>query len=190
MKAKILFAFASVAMAIPSSAHEIFYAGTLSGLQEVPANASPATGTAFITIDLDLVTMRVQTNFSGLTGNTTASHIHIGNGPGTNGGVATTTPTFTGFPVGVKNGSYDHTFDLAAASSYNPSFITANGNTVGGAFNAFLNGLAAGKGYLNIHTQTFGGGEIRANLVAVPEPGTIAALGLAVAPLLLRRRKA
>lgn len=172
-----------------ASAHELIYYGKLMGSNEVPANNSPATGTAVVTMDLDLGTMRVQCNFDGLTGNTTAAHIHFGAGPGTNGGVATQVPSFTGFPLGVKNGSYDKTFDMSLASSYNPAFITGNGGTVGGAYNAFLNRLAQGHGYLNIHTSTFAGGEIRANLTAVPEPGTWGAMAVGAAVLLRRRSK-
>ena len=44
-------------------------------------------------------------------------------------GVATTTPTFPGFPSGVTSGSYSNTFDLTLASSWNATFITDNGGT-------------------------------------------------------------
>lgn len=170
-------------------AHFEIFEGTLSGLQENPPNASPGTGFARVTLDLDLYTMRVEAMFSGLTGTTTASHIHIGNGPGTNGGVATQLPSFVGFPLGVTSGSYDHTFDMALASTWNPSYVTANGGTVATASATFITKLEEGKGYLNIHTSTFGGGEIRANLVMVPEPFTVTALGLGVAALVARRRR-
>ena len=43
--------------------------------------------------------------------------------------VATGVPTFLGFPTGVTNGYYDHTFDLTLASSFNPAYVTANGGT-------------------------------------------------------------
>src|SRR4029450_2181923 len=66
-------------------------------------------------------------------------------------GVATTTPTFTDFPLGVKSGTYDHTFELGLASSYNSAFIAANGGTVITASNALFAGLDAGRAYLNIH---------------------------------------
>lgn len=50
--------------------------------------------------------------------------------------------------------------------------------------------LAEGRFYINIHTVNNGGGEIRANLVPVPEPGVsalaLSCLGLALAS---RRRK-
>jgi len=97
--------------------------------------------------------------------------------------VATTTPTFPGFPLGVTPGSYDMTFNLTLATSYNPAFITAHGGTVAGAEAALEAGLLAGETYLNIHTQQFGGGEIRGILAAVPEPSTWAMMLLGFAGL-------
>ena len=66
--------------------------------------------------------MRDQVTFQDLVAPNTASHIHVINGPGdanlvdTLGPVATTTPTFTGFPSGVMSGSYDYTYDTRLAS--------------------------------------------------------------------------
>lgn len=173
-------------LAASAVAHLEVYNGIFRGTDESPPNNSPGTGTTTITIDYDLITMRVQSTFSGLTGNTTAAHIHVRpNAQTANGGVATQTPSFVGFPLGVTSGTYDHTFDMALASSYNASFVTANGS-VSGAFNALTNAMRAGLTYNNIHTSTFAGGEVRANLV--PEPGTWAALGLG-SLVLLRARK-
>ena len=62
---------------------------------------------------------------------TTASHIHCCVAPPGNAGVATTTPTFPGFPLGVTAGTYSQTFDMTAAASYNPAFVTANGGIRG-----------------------------------------------------------
>src|SRR5205814_4098885 len=115
-------------------------------------------------------------SFSGLLGPTTASHIHA---PPTNAftgtaGVATTTPYFAGFPIGVTSGSYSNTLDLTLNSSYNPSYVTANGGTTAGAEAALAAAMAAGKSYLNVHSQTFPGGEIRGFLIAIPEPSSLA----------------
>ena len=144
------------------------YTARLSGATEVPPNASPGTGTSTVTVTG--TTMRVQATFSGLLGNTTASHIHAPTAaPGTGtAGVATTTPTFAAFPLGVQSGTYDRTLDMTLASSYNPAFITANGGTTASAFAVLYAALNNGTSYLNIHTNLFPGGEIRGFLVRCP----------------------
>ena len=144
-------------------AAQLNYSAALSGAAESPPNASPGIGSVLVTVDTTALTMRVRANFSGLTGNTTASHIHCCTAvPGTGAaGVATTTPSFVGFPLGVMSGSMDQTYDMTQAGSYNPAFVTANGGTVAGARTALFNGLAGGTAYFNIHSSTFGGGEIR-----------------------------
>ena len=97
--------------------------------------------------------------FADLVSGTTASHIHAPTPlPGTGtAGVATTTPTFTDFPLGVTSGNYDHTLDTLSGSTYNPAFITANGGTPASAEAVLAAALAAGEAYLNIHTSTFPG---------------------------------
>jgi hypothetical protein len=120
-------------------------------------------------VDVDPVahTMRVRITFSGLTGTTTASHIHSATSVAFTGtaGVATTTPTFSGFPLGATSGSYDNTLDMTLTSSYNPSYISGNGGTTSSAEAALLAGIAAGRAYVNVHSSTFGGGEIRGFLI-------------------------
>jgi hypothetical protein len=177
-----------------ANAEVLQYQFLMSGAIESPPNASLGTGTAMVTIDTIASTMHVQANFSGLTGTTTNAHIHCcdfigGPPPATTAGVATTTPTFAGFPSGVTAGSYDNTLDMTLASSYRAGFITANGGTTAGAFNALLGGLASGQAYFNIHSSIFGGGEIRGFAALVPEPtgALLALIGFGV-PLLRRSR--
>jgi hypothetical protein len=144
------------------------YTTTFSGAAEAPPNASPGTGKASVTISGNF--MRVQASFSGLLGNTTAAHIHAPTlvpFAGT-AGVATNLPSFTNFPLGVRAGTYDHTFDMTAASSYNPSYITNNGGSPATAFVALKAAMAAGRSYFNIHSVFAPGGEIRGFLVACP----------------------
>ena len=165
--AKRFLVFALFLFAFNASRAQTYYVN-LSGPNEVPPNNSAGTGKALVTISGNM--MRVQVSFSGLTGTTTASHIHAPTataGAGT-AGVATTTPTFTGFPLGVTAGTYDHTFDMTQASSYNPAYIAANGGTPASAYTAFLAAVSAGKSYLNIHSTFAPGGEIRGFLVACP----------------------
>jgi hypothetical protein len=194
MKSIVLAAAASLAAALPATAHEVVYVANLTGAAESPPNASAGVGVAIITFDLDLVTMRVQASFSGLSGNTTASHIHCCTataGTGT-AGVATVTPTFTAFPLGVTSGTYDNTFDMAVASSYNAAFITNNGGSVATALSALVAGYDSGKAYFNLHSSFAPGGELRGFLVAVPEVSTYALMlaGLAALGFVARRKDA
>jgi hypothetical protein len=161
-----------VAHAVP-----ITYVASLDGPSENPVNASPATGSAIVTLDVDANKLQVEVTFSGLLGTVTAAHIHCCVLPPGNVRVATTLPTFPGFPSGVTSGSYDQTFDTTLASTYNPAFITANGD-VAGAEAALAAGLSAGQAYLNIHTSVFGGGEIRGFLVPEPQSYALIAIGL------------
>ncbi len=181
---------ALAALAGHASAHIVTYVGTFSGLSEVPSNPSPGTGTAIIDVDDHTSTIRFRATFGGLIGTVSASHVHFGTGPGTNGGVATPLPSFPLFPLGVTSGTYDQTFDMTLASSYNPAFITANGGTTATAFSAFITRLSLGHGYWNIHSSFRPGGELRADMVAVPEPATMTALALGGLAMLRRRKKA
>lgn len=178
---------------MPAAAHTQTYLTVLSGANESPPNASAGGGTAIVTFDLDLFTMRVQATFADLTGNVTASHIHCctADAGAGNAGVATQSPTFIDFPLGVTAGTYDHTFDMTLSSSYNAAFVTANGGTVSAAFSALLAGVDAGKAYLNVHSSFAPGGEIRGFLAPVPEPSTYALLplGLVAIGWMARRQR-
>lgn len=184
-------------VALPAHAFLIVWDLDLTGAQEAPPNASPGTADAVITVDTILSTMRVQVTWQSLLAGTSAAHIHCCTAvPLTaTAGVATTTPTFTNFPNGVTSGTYDNTFNMLLATSYNPAFVTAHGGNTTQAWADLLNGMTQGRTYLNIHTSPqppgFTAGEIRSFLqVAVPEPGTLALLGIAAAGLAWRRRKA
>ena len=79
-------------------------------------------------------------------------------------------------------------------------FATGVGGTVTGRWNlgegnnttlaAQLPNLFASNTYINFHTVQFAGGEIRRQISKIPEPGTLALLGLALGALALRRRVA
>ncbi len=188
---------ATVVLASPLStvqAQITTFSAFLSGAQEDPPNPSPGTGEAIVTLDQFVNTMRVRVNFSGLIGTTTVAHIHcctadpfVGNV-----GVATTTPTFPGFPAGVTSGAYDVTFDMLNLTSYRPGFVMDNGGTAASAFSALSAGMFAGKSYFNLHSTVYPGGEIRGFLQVVPEPGTYAlmAAGLLGLGVVSRRRRA
>lgn len=173
----------------------INYTTALSGAAEAPPNGSPGTGNAILSIDDTALTMTLQVTFGGLIAPTTAAHIHCCTVPPQTGnaGVASTTPSFPGFPLGVTSGTYGFVFDLDNASSFNPSFVNNNGGTLATARARLLDGLANGQAYLNIHTTAFGGGEIRGFFepVQVPEPSSwlMMAIGMSALGAAGRRRK-
>ena len=178
-------------LSVPSEAALIQLGGNLSGTAEFPVNLSKGTGVTTVVYDSTAHTLQIGVTFLGLTGNTTASHIHCCVSPAAatpTAGVATTTPSFAGFPLGVTAGTFSNTLDLTQASSYNPAFITAKGS-ISAAEAALADGFANGTTYLNIHTSTTPSGEIRAFLQPVPEPVTALLTIAGLASLCLPARK-
>jgi len=194
MNLKFLAVGLVVGSAAVSVADPLVFQAFLDGPSESPPNASPGTGFTTVTIDPVAHTLRVQAEFSGLVAGVTASHIHVINGPGdvntgdTLGPVATQTPSFAGFPAGVTSGTYDGTFDTTLTSSFRAGWVTDSGGTAATAEAALFAGIMDGRAYLNIHSSTFPGGEIRGFLQLVPEPATVTALAMAGVGLLIKRR--
>jgi hypothetical protein len=89
----------------------------------------------------------------------------------------------------VTSGTYDQTFDLTQASSWNGAFITANGGTPASAEAAFFDYMSSGRAYFNIHSSFASGGEIR-GFMHTPEPGGLTLLGAAAVVAAVRRRRA
>lgn len=168
----------------------VTFSTVLNGANELPANASAASGLATVDFDLLAHTLRIRIDFSDLSGTSVAAHIHCCTAqPHTgNVGVATATPTFPGFPAGVSAGSYDGLFDSRMADTYSLAFLTTNGGTAAGAEAALFAGLRAQEAYVNIHSTAFPAGEIR-GFLQVPEPGSLALLGWGLAGLAFSVRR-
>ncbi len=152
---------------LSAASASIIFKANMSGANETVPNVSTATGVAWVTLHDDMNTLDVSMTFSGLSAPATASHIHCCALPGVNAPVRLDFGGAAGFPTGVMSGSYDRTFLLSS--------ITLNG---GMTTAAFITGLTSGLAYTNIHNTLFPGGEIRGQLVAVPEPASLAAFGL------------
>ena len=165
------------------------FSAHLDGPSENPSTGSPGTGFAAVEVDTAAHTMHVHAEFSGLLGNTTAAHIHCCVAPPGNVGVATTVPSFVGFPLGVTSGVFDATLDLTLLSSFNPAFVAAHGGTAAGAEAFLIAGMLDSDSYFNIHTTRNPGGEIRGFLVAEPAMISLLALGLGAGLIATRRRR-
>ena len=142
---------------------------TMTGAQETPPNGSPGQCVATVTLDTVSGAVSVSGTYSGLTGNANAAHIHG--------------PAGFGVPAGILVG-LTHTGGTSGT--------LGGGGTLTPAQVADLqNGLH----YLNLHSSTFGGGELRAQ-IGTPVPsmssGTVVLLvggALVVGVILLQRRR-
>jgi hypothetical protein len=150
-------------------AHHFRFTASLSGSAESPTNNSPGSGHVVLTLDVDEGTMEVETTFANLVGTVTEAHIHaptlaVGTGIAD---PATQLPSLGEFPTGMAQGDYERELNLLQVDSYNPSFYSASGGTVGDALGVLFNALQAGQAYFDIHTTTFPDGEIRGFLSRV-----------------------
>jgi hypothetical protein len=173
-------------------AHIQVFTGTLAP----EATGATGSGTVRVEYEEEIHALTIEASFSGLSGTVTQSHIHCcttvaGTG---NAGVAVGNPSLTGFPLGVQSGNFLNSFDLSTTGVYGAAFLASNGGAAVSAEAFLIAGMLAGKSYLNIHTTTFGPGEIRAylTLTPVPEPESyalmIAGLGLLGCVARARRR--
>jgi hypothetical protein len=153
------------------------YAATLTGPAESPPNSSPATGST--TFDYDTIThsLTMSINFSGLLGTTTAAHIHADTAVAGTGG-AGVAYGLTSWTTGLQSGSYTSTVNMLSSATYGSSYLAANGGTAASAETALLSAMSIGKAYLNLHSTTYPGGEIRGFINQVPAPGMLALIGM------------
>ena len=156
-------------------ADTVTYSASLLGANQVPPNASSATGTGFLSLTGDILTIDI--NFTGLSAPADEAHIHCCAAADMNAPVVV---PFSGFPA-ATSGSFAETIDLS-------TFAFANGGSEAG----LIAGLNDGHAYLNIHDVNFPDGEIRGQIAAsaVPEPSSLMLLGTGAAAMagLVRRK--
>ena len=129
---------------------------TMTGSAEVPAVTSSGSGTFTATLDTSTNRLTYNVTYSGLGSNVTLGHIH---GPASTTATSGAILNFATLAGG--------TFVTGAAAGSATGTVTLNTST---AITATVNGdslrklLLAGLTYVNIHTATNGGGEIRGQI--------------------------
>ena len=166
MKKTLLSLVVAISFATGIASAQTTFQAFLTGLGENPPNASPASGFGTVVLNAAQTQITVGENWSGLVGGpATASHIHNAP-PGVNGPVIF---SFAGVPPVTSGAIPQQTFSITAAQ---------------------VTQLFLGNMYMNVHNAGFPGGEIRGQLLAVPEPSSLALLGAgSLALALLARSK-
>ena len=144
-----------------------------SGVLGAGSLGSHATGTVTLDPDADTISWFLQT--TAIQGTSfTGFHIH---GPvPTPATLTTNVPVYRGFPTPAGNPGTPMTI----SGSIDLSFDADLGNKI----DNILGNLTGS--YINLHTNTFGGGAVRSQL---PEPATLSLLACGAMGLMIRRRK-
>ena len=120
-----------------SGANMVALSTQLRAANEVPPNASQATGTVDAVLNRDTNLLRWKVNYTGLSGPATAAHFHGPAAAGANAGVVLPWPG----PV---------TSPMEGSATLTPAQVAE---------------LVAGRWYANIHTAANPGGEIRGQMM-------------------------
>ena len=120
----------------PAQAEKITLKADLKGSNEVPPNASPATGTAEATLDTETKVLSWKVTYADLTGPAMGAHFHGPSEAGKNAGIA--------LP-----------FKTVQSPIEGTATLTDNQ----------MADLIAGKWYANIHTGANPGGELRGQMM-------------------------
>jgi hypothetical protein len=140
---KVIYVLAGIALVAgvssgisPAYAEKITLKADLKGTNEVPPNASPASGHAEATLDTDTKVLTYKVIYADLTGPALGAHFH---GPGEAG----------------KNAGIALPFKVTPSPIEGTATLTDNQVT----------DLLAGKWYANVHTAANPGGELRGQMM-------------------------
>ena len=143
----------------PTQPTNITYVATLSGANERPnPTNSTATGTWTGVFNPSTNVMTYTLSYSGLSANSTGAHIHAQGDANASVGVVLNFASFAGattaFAPGVTSGSAAGSVDMAGG--------TVQGLAITG--DSLKKAMDAGMAYVNVHSTTCGGGEIRGQI--------------------------
>ena len=158
------------------------YSFNLDGLQEVPANASPAAGSAQFTIDDSADTITLVLTAFNLQGTFAAADIH---GPAMAGVNALVV-------FGLTGANADHAGPVRAGPfPIANSYMLYGANKAAGPSLADMINAQPWMYYVNLQTSAYPGGEIRGQLAPVPEASTYAMMlgGLGLVGFMAARRR-
>ena len=136
---------------------------SLDEAQEVPSTGSAGTGFATVTLDDATLELSWDVQWQNLTGPATAMHFHGNALPGSNA------PPIV--DIGAISGLTSPSIGSATISS------------------AMASDLLAGLWYINIHTSSFPGGEIRGQVEVVPIPAAVWLFGSGLVGLIAFARR-
>lgn len=140
----------------PAAAQDVRMVATLTGGEENPAILTGAVGTAEVAVDATNRELTVTLRLFNLPTNTTAGHIHVGP-RGVNG------PVIIDFPIPAGR-----TGDLTLEFRVGGGQFRSRADIGISTFDDAIQAISGGGAYVNIHTSTNPGGEIRGQLTRVP----------------------
>jgi len=146
---EFVFAAALALMACGGSSNNTTkFTATLNGASETPPVASGGTGTATFTVSGTMVNYSITA--SGLSGNATASHIHVG-------------PTTAAGPVVLPFNNINNAGggSVTISGTFTSTDVVPQTNPPINNLDDLLAQMRAGNTYTNIHTAAHPGGEIR-----------------------------
>jgi hypothetical protein len=166
--AAIVLILPAVAAAAPTGGGS--FGGSLNGWNEVPSVSTSATGAFSATVNADGTAVDWSLRYSALEGAVQQAHLHFGN-VGVNGGITVFLCTNLGNgPAGIATcpaGPTTISGTLVAADVSPNIPATAAARTQGidtGEMDELIAALRAGVVYVNVHSTTWPGGEIRVQL--------------------------
>jgi len=151
---------AALALLVGSASAEaqtMRFTALLSGANEVPGIASGSGGTATVTLNTATRAVTYRVDVYNMPSGTTQAHFHVG-GPGVAG------PVVVNFVV-QPNISNDFSISGTATSA---DLVPRQAQGIG-SWDDFIEALVLGQVYANVHSTVNPGGEIRGQVLPVPE---------------------